>query len=343
MKKKVVFCLTLCLMCIVAIVFLGEMASRVRFREEVYFIRNPDHRLVRNSRETNSDGIRCGREAADFHPDQLNVIILGDSFVYGNHSRPEFALPQQFEQIARAEHPERQINVANFGWGSSSPYLSLRLLRDIGHKYSPDVVFLCVDVTDYHDDIKYKHFIEKDRLIYKTMDAFPGLVALLSWSLRELSLPRLYEQIFDLPLDVFFVVNQPLSNSRPWLTGTLNAIDHIALYVRDELQARFVLVILPRSFQYSAKECPNNWEKEAYAIMGPYAREPFRFFSEVKTVVKYPIYSLLETFETSKVFPLYLDDDPHWTKEGNTVAARALYDIATDEGIFFEPSARSRN
>jgi hypothetical protein len=31
---------------------------------------------------------------------------------------------------------------------------------------------------------------------------------------------------------------------------------------------------------------------------------------------------LLPAFETSKTFPLFLEDDPHWNREGARLAAR---------------------
>ena len=40
-----------------------------------------------------------------------------------------------------------------------------------------------------------------------------------------------------------------------------------------ERGAAFVLVALPRSYQHSAREAPNNWEAREYTVLGPYALE----------------------------------------------------------------------
>jgi hypothetical protein len=312
---------------------LAEVACRFGGGEGVRLIRDPDHRLQKNTADTNSDGIRCAREASAFHAGDVNLIVVGDSYAYGYGVPRDVAFPEQLEQLCRARQPGRQVNVANFGWTSSSPYLELRLLKDIGRKYKPTAVIMCLDMTDFHDDIKYKHLIEKDRLIYKGAAIVPGLTLLFKKTVEKLHLTGLHQRLFDLPLDRFFGVNQPLSETRPFFDATLAAIQAANQYVTTELQARFVLVVLPRAFQYSARECPGNWEKEAYQVMGPYAREPFALFRELKPQLAYPCYSLLETFEKCGVFPTCQSDDPHWNQAGHRVAAQALYDIAVEQKL----------
>ena len=83
-----------------------------------------------------------------------------------------------------------------------------------------------------------------------------------------------------------------------------------------------VLVIYPRAYQYSDRESPMNWEYRAYETLGPFVREPFRYFEEVADRLPYPVVNLLPAFETSKTFPLFLEDDPHWNREGARLAAR---------------------
>ena len=74
-------------------------------------------------------------------------------------------------------------------------------------------------------------------------------------------------------------------------------------------------------YQHDARESPNARERERYTVMGPYSREPFRFFEELAPEVDYPIFSLLEDFENSGVFPKCFDNDPHWNADGHGVAA----------------------
>jgi hypothetical protein len=341
MKKyrvKIILCLFFTAVGLLAL----EITSRFRYQGDLRLIRDTDHRLVPDGVEINSDSLRSRREATEFDPAGLNILILGDSFVYGWNLPAEQAFPQQFEALIEKAHPELHAKVANAGWPSSSPYLTLRLLKDVGKKYHPDVVFLCLDMTDFQDDIKYKHLVERDTLIYKGVGVFPGLVTFVK---KTLSGGRMkdsgwHEAIFDMPVDRFFATSQPLSESRPWLATTQESIDAMHRYVRDELHAKFILMVLPRSYQYSDKECPDNWEKDDYEVLGPYCREPFVYFDEIRHEVDYPIYSLLETFEQTKVFPTCFKDDPHWNIQGNAIVAEQLYNVGMKEG--FLPSAGSK-
>ncbi|MCZ6697473.1 MAG: hypothetical protein O7D94_00910, partial [Planctomycetota bacterium] len=88
----------------------------------------------------------------------------------------------------------------------------------------------------------------------------------------------------------------------------------------------------PRSFQYSAVECPDNWERHSYSVLGPFVRQPFVWFDHFKARVDFPCYSLLEALENAAEFPLFFRDDPHWTTAGHKVIAGAVMDILEKEG-----------
>ncbi|MDH3214986.1 MAG: hypothetical protein OEN01_01690 [Candidatus Krumholzibacteria bacterium] len=323
------------------VLLLCELTGRYRFHSHVSLTRDVDHRPTPNTAEHNSDGIRCGKEARDFAPDDLNIIFLGDSYVYGHNTYPQFAFPLQFEVMARASYPQSSVNVANFGWVSASPYLSLRLLKDIGRKYNPDVIFLCIDMTDFHDDLKYEHLIERPRIAYKMLSLLPGTFflgeAILGKLTRHGPFDKLYRAVFGFPKDRFFVVNEPLEQTQEYCANILSNINDVFAYATRDLEARCVLVILPRSFQYSARECPDNWEAYAYEVFGPHVYEPFALFDGLKQNVDYPIYSLLDAFRHTTIFPTCLYNDPHWNAAGCKIAAQSLIRIAEKEGVFAPP------
>jgi lysophospholipase L1-like esterase len=316
-------------------------------------VKNPEHRLyhkVKNSEhwlrpysnapETNSDGLRIRKEPGDFKKDDLNIIFLGDSYVYGLKQYREIAFPSLYEQIATSKNPDCIINVANFGWVSSSPYLSLRFLKDIGKKYSPDVVFLFVDMTDFHDDLKYRRLVEKPTLMYeKGLTYFPGIIIMAKKIIVRKARKydwarRVHEDLFGIPADKFFIVNQPLEESKKFTPEIEKSIRGIAEYTANELNARFILVIFPRSFQYSDRESPMSWERHLYQALGPYSLEPFVFFDQLKEKVDFPVYSMLKDFQDSDVFPTTLYDDPHWTEKGHRLVAEKTYEISKELGIF---------
>lgn len=340
LRRKLLLYLLMLSFVVFLMICLTELSARYMFRYHVSLVRNVDHRLQPNTSEHNSDGIRCEYEAKDFSRESFNMIFLGDSFVYGVKNHPQFAFPQQFESLSKEEHPEVVTRVANFGWTSSSPYLSLRLLKDIGAKYKPDVVFLCIDMSDFHDDLVYRNFIERPKLIYRVLSVLPGCVILAEKVFGKLAeggtLTECYESVFGLPADRYFPVNAPLERTRAYCEPMIASIGETYAYVTDELKARFIVVILPRSFQYSGRECPSHWEEHEYEVFGPYVNEPFKLFDELKLTVDYPIYSLLEDFRKTPIFPTCFYDDPHWNEAGNRIAAQGIANIAKAERLFEE-------
>lgn len=327
------------LIIILAALAITEIWCRRVYRYDIALVRNPEHRPYPNPPENNSDGLRIEKEPEDFKKDDLNIIFLGDSYVYGLKQYPEIAFPSLYEQLALSKNRDCTINAANFGWVSSSPYLSLRFLKDIGKKYSPDVVFLFVDMTDFHDDLKYKSLVEKPTPMYKSLSYFPGIIIMAKKIIVRKGRKhdwarRLHEDLFGIPSDSFFIVNQPLQESERFTEPILKSIREIAAFTEGELNAKFVLVIFPRSFQYSDKESPKNWERRSYQALGPYSLEPFALFDKFKETVNFPVYSLLKDFQDTDIFPTTLYDDPHWTEKGHRLVAERTYDISKELGIF---------
>jgi len=297
-----------------------------------FFVRDVDHRMPPNDPKppTNADGIRSRRQRGDFPDSAFNVLLLGDSFVYGYHLSFDETIPALVEQRLRNAFPDKDVRVANFGWTSSSPLLSLRLLREVGPAYAPDLVVYCLDMTDFHDDIKYAAMLDR-RGIYAIYDRFP--ITLTLW--RTLSLGT-FRDVHDwslqgtLPRRIFFVSAAPLEQTRPFFRPMMANL--AALYeLSGQLGARFTLVVFPRSYQYSRKEAPDSWERNAYENLGPYSLEPFRYFEEVGPELPYPVHSLLPAFQRTSVFPTCFSTDPHWNADGARVAAEGLAEILEQE------------
>lgn len=295
-----------------------------------------EHRMKPDpAKGINSDGIRCNTEADAFTADQFNIIFLGDSFTFGaNLENSGDAFPPQVERTIRARRPELDVNCINFGWTSSSPLLSYGLLTEIGPKYQPDLVVLTLDLTDFHDDLWYLHAADP---MHRSASAFmlqkAGLLDVhrqlrRRWRLRA----GLSGDSNNLPDDRFFAVNQPPDRSQPYMIETELNLRRIADYSENTLGVKFMVLVSPRSFQYSVVECPDNWEPYRYTVLGPFVRQPFVWFEQLKTRVGFPCYSLLETFEKATDAPLYFTDDPHWTPAGHKVVARAVMEILEKNG-----------
>jgi len=305
--------------------------SRVYGLKTWIALQDPDHRPQHTDKKKgwNSDSLRCPHQPGEFRAKDTNVVFLGDSFTFGMLLEPEETFPALVERRLQNRFPERDLKVANFGWVSSSPLLSLRRLEEIGDKYSPDLVVLCLDMTDIRDDIRWEAMLE-ERGAYRLVQHFP----LTMKTLKKFVRPA-FDAIFarlnpDLPQRRFFMTEAPLEETRDSFAKVEHNIGRIHAWC-EERGLPFVLVVLPRSFQYSDRECPNNWEVGEYVPLGPYVLEPFRYFEEMAGRVDYPVHSLLETFQQTEVFPTCFDHDPHWNPDGAEIAAKAITRLLVPE------------
>ena len=311
--------------------FAAPKLAGVLALDQYVLVVNPDHRPPGGRPGWNADGLPQTLERDAFEGPGLNVMFLGDSFTQGSMlARP---LEDAFPHVVGRDLAERitgvDVRVANFGWSSSSPLLSLRRMRDIGAAYAPDLVVLCLDMTDPHDDIKWRNLLER-RGICALYERIPMTVA----ALNRLA-PELFWDLYsasvggNLPYHRYFATEQPLDDSRPFLEPVTANIDAIAA-LAGELGAEFQLVVFPRWFQYDERECPNDWEMDEprarHTVLGPHSLAIFDWALELSAARPYPVHSLLDAFRSSDVFPTCLDDDPHWNPDGHRIAADAILD-----------------
>ena len=336
-NMRVLACVVSCGISLALFEFAGSRIMRASFGRTFYV--DADHRLLPNAEQgINSDGIRCPVEADDFDESTFNVIFLGDSFTFGFRcERPADAFPHQLEDIVRQRRATDDFRVINFGWPSSSPGPSYRLLRDVGHKYKPDLVILCLDMTDFHDDLRSAADLpayEESPTMYLLVRA--GLARAAFELRRNFRFNRSWRGHRTggrpLPLNRMFVTDQSLGSSLEDMRETERNIGLIADHCRTRLGARFMLVLLPRNYQYSDRESPDSQYRVLYSAGGPYLREPFRWLEAYKSRVAFPCHSLLPAFESCGVFPTCFRDDPHWNRDGHTVAAEAIYGILLRDG-----------
>ena len=320
---------------------LAETAGRAIIEHRVgrTFNTDVDHRLKPNPAEgVNSDNIRCRVEASDFSDDTFNIILLGDSFVFGLYLEETETVPAHLERLYGERGKGQRVRVLNFGWPSSSPGPCYRLLVDIGAKYKPDLVVDVLDITDFFNDFesqskrRYWNFSPTVHLI-RSIGLESAMV-----DLRDAWRPRTWfggGQIQGLPVpnNWQFVANQPLAHSLPYMRETEKYLRLINDHCRDVLHVPFVTVMIPRNFQYSDRECPDDPNRVYYTPLGPYVREPERWFQQLKTRVDFPCESLLSWFEESPVFPKCFPKDPHWVSAGCAVAAEGISRFLDARGL----------
>lgn len=320
---------------------LFEAAGRAIIRRRISrtFNTDVDHRLKPNPAEgINSDGIRSRVEASDFADDTFNIILMGDSFVFGLYLNDDATVAAHLERLYRERGADPRVRVINFGWTSSSPGPGYRLLVDIGAKYKPDLVIDCLDLTDFYDD-----YLAMSRTRYWNVSPTVHLLRTIGLEstvveFREAWRPRTWfggGQIQGLPVpnNWQFVANQPLAHSLPYMRATEENLRLIGAYCRDVLKAPFVTIMIPRNFQYSDRECADDPNRMYCTPLGPYVREPERWFTELKSRVDFPCESLLKWFEESPVFPKCFPKDPHWVSAGCAVAAEGIARVLNARGL----------
>jgi hypothetical protein len=290
-------------------------------------IEDPDHRWKPHERDDiNSDGLRSFREASDFKTEDFNIIFSGDSYTFGHLLSAEQSPPMQFEKIALEKLPAHSIKVVNFGWSSSSPYLSLRLLKDKGAAYKPDLVIFLLDVTDFKDDFFYRNVLEK-RGAYKFIVEHPLLAHFPRQIARTTDgFTHWQESWLGYPdYSNYFLFHQSYEKSLPFFDNTYGILQQMNLYVTTVLHARFIVIVPPRHWQYTDKESLRSWERHNYTPMGEYVLNNYRYLDEKSKTAPFPIISLLEDFKTTTIFPTTFEKDSHWNPEGAKLAAELIF------------------
>ena len=315
-----------------------------------------DHRLWPDGKEINSDGVRLRGEAEDLAEEDFVILFVGDSFTFGWSLPYEEAYPYQFEAIARQAGCDPPVRAVAMGWTSSSPLLGLRLLRQVAYKYQPDLVVYNLDVTDFHDDLRYERSLREQDDYDFDASAVAERLLLTYWPWARNAVPWLRavpdrlrsvdrsgrERLLaglEVPgrLERFFVTARPLEESRPAIElGVMKNLAEMNAFAGEVLGAPMALVVYPRAYQYSDRESPGNWEV-GYEALGPHVREPFRYFAESGDRLPYPVLDLFSAFETSEEFPLFFARDPHWNARGAGLAARSVYAGLLEGGLLSCP------
>jgi hypothetical protein len=97
---------------------------------------------------SNSDGFRTAREF-DEHDRRVRILVVGDSFVFGQGVRAEERLTEQLEAM---ESGWRVDNMGMTGWGLD---LMVRAIERYGRKADPDILVLAVYTDDFRRLLPY--------------------------------------------------------------------------------------------------------------------------------------------------------------------------------------------
>jgi hypothetical protein len=96
----------------------------------------------------NSLGLRDDELPRDKAPDELRVLVLGDSITWGDYLPAGEVYVEQAQQRLRRLLPGRRVQVINAGIGDSGLHEELDLLQEVGPTLAPDVVVLAFYLND---------------------------------------------------------------------------------------------------------------------------------------------------------------------------------------------------
>ena len=303
---------------------------------------------------TNSDGLRTVWTREAFRAQRQRIVVMGDSFTFGLGVEDDQSVPANLEAVLRGRLGRDDIAVLNAGVISYSPFLQRLAFREIVRHYAPTLTILLLDLGDVGDDYKYERTVlpgtdpSHPRFDVKESHYHPDRKSALLQLVAPILVP------FHRPFDVlrrfqperppesgylnfavaidgvveenrWFILRHPLEKTRPFLEKTLSYIRELARDARAT-GSEFLLVVPPRYFQWSDRECPKDWAADMRDLDEPYEYAYFEFFDEVADEVDFPIKSLLPEFRATTKFPLVFERDAHWNPDGNRFVAEAIAD-----------------
>lgn len=187
---------------------INEMDIRkYRTASEIYhhaFIPNGKGRLYTSEFKTvyliNSFGIRDREYSLKKPPRTYRILILGDSFTEGYGMDIEHTFSKRLEEFLNTKPPNEgmKYEVINFGCAGYCPMLEYLLLKEKGLLLDPDLVILLLDLSDFHDDIRFTKSAQFDK------DGRPIAVPSGGPSIAETTLKEMRFDYFLLRHSVFY-------------------------------------------------------------------------------------------------------------------------------------------
>ena len=236
--------------------------------------------------KANADGFREDRELGE-RDGRPRVLVLGDSFVFGDGVREEDRLTEVLERL---EPGWRVDNAGMTGWGLD---LMIRALEHVGPRADPDVVVLAVYTDDFRRLLPYyagvgfaypKFELENGALVTRPFP-YPGLVGRM----------RLVQWIY-----------------RSHWRANRNRYD-----LNGALLGRFLANAGTLGFLPVVAYLPGKGDTDE-------DRERRAFLADWTSRHGVPYVDLQEPFNRAGIDETYIANNWHWNAEGHRIAAEAL-------------------
>jgi len=271
------------------------------------------------------------------------VLALGDSFTFGYGVEAEEAWPAALKGELRARGLA-QAEVINAGIVAYGPDQEMDLLRELLPRWRPDIVVLALYLgNDVAEVVLHRSalpmfvsaegaLVENPGASYRRPDAVRTWLGRHSRLVQFLRV-RLHRLLVGLGLRP-----APRIFSPDYFGDTLgytHAYDRAWPLLEDILRAmnrdtraraaRLILAVIPMDVQVSEKYW-RNYQRLGFRFDPAILRENrpqdrLRAFASAEGI---PVVDLLPVFRAHAARPLYFSKNPHWTAEGQRLAARAI-------------------
>jgi len=276
---------------------------------------------------TNSEGMRGIREyGIDKPAGMMRILLLGDSFAFG------WGVKDNETFAARLEEMDPKLEVLNLGVAGYGLDQILLSFREIGRRFSPDLVFVTVFPEDFWRATRsftdagyakpYFTLSGKDLLLHNVPtpqpfqlkhNQFPDVIESnrIEDFFEKSILYRLFRRgIIRMGKNLGWL--DPDSTDE-WILGREQLKTLIAEIKASEAQA--IIVIVP----------PERWFKSTSEVSLKQSIRRFAQREQVPMIDLTPIF--FELIHQSDITEYYIKDDWHWTAKGHQLAASVLMEF----------------
>lgn len=270
--------------------------------------------------ETNSLGLR-DHEYGPRASDSIRLLLLGDSFVFGNRVRNEETVSKTLEHSLRARFAPTRVDVINGGLPGYSTYQESMFLERYIDQLTPDLVLLVTCVpNDVADNVGFtaRNISEGGAGAWRAGTG--GLRAKVTLLLKRSELYLVVRRAYNEVLHGEETAEAPLLRLSPeeitqGLTMTIDAVTRMAGMARDRGVGFGVLVV--------------GVQPTVYPL--PLQQEINARFAALASERGVPIVDLLPPFTARAGDGLYFT--VHWTPRGHSVVAAAAEEFILGRGL----------
>ena len=306
----------------------SEVVGRRNNPNTAVWLRGPDYvTWVR----VNSKGLRGPEIPYEKPPGTYRILVVGDSFTFAHQVTEEETFVVRLAEQLREARPEANvetINAGTDGWSTANEYA---WLRSEGYKYEPDLVLLMFytgnDPAGNAKHVGSPEQVDRLDLAIEGSDVpFRDLRAALSrvsvtWNMIEWGLLAKLQPRSEADQREAAEARGQLDRDAEERLSSLNSDEKVRGWaISEALLARMRDFAADRKMRLVVVSIP------AYGVVIDQRRRD----SPLTVIGERLGLSLIDLLDPFRAAPrrqrekLYLENDLHWTRDGNALAARAV-------------------